>query len=176
MRGNVKKTSTLIAVALLAVLLIPAGIARAHGQPVINVQPLIASAGSQITVKGSEMEPGEVFVVSLEGIGGSIPLGKETATGEGEEGGFEVELIVPEDTPPGSYIVRAATSEGEKAETDLTVTSPSVLASSGPATILEPSGELHQIDRSKPFGQVIGAGTIALVSGLVGLWLVLSRK
>ncbi len=176
MRGNVKKTYILIAVTLLAILLIPTRIAQAHGQPVITVQPSVASAGSQIMVKGSEMEPGEIFAISLEGIGGSIPLGETTAIGEGEEGGFETEFTIPEDTPPGSYSVRAATEEGEVAEIDLTVTAPTSQASSDPATIQEPSGELHQIYRSKPFGQVIGAGTIALVSGLVGLWLVLSRK
>lgn len=171
-----QKVSILIAVALLGFLLAPAGIARAHGQPVITVQPLVASAGSQITVKGSEMEPGEVFAVSLEGIGGSIPLGKANATGDGEKGGFEEVFIIPEKTPPGSYAVRAVTDQGEKAEMDLVVTAPTSQASSDPATIQEPSGEFHQLDRSKPLGQIIGIGAIALLSGFVGLWLVLARK
>lgn len=171
-----KKLSILIAVLLVAVLLAPVGIVRAHGQPVITVQPLVASAGSQVTVKGSEMEPGEVFAVSLEGIGGSIPLGKANATGEGEEAGFEEVFIIPENTPPGSYTVRAASDQGEKAEVDLAVTAPTSQASSDSATIQEPSGELHQLDRSKPLGQVIGVSAIALLSSFVGLWLVLARK
>lgn len=171
-----KKISILIAIVLLGVLLVPTRIARAHGQPVITVQPPVAAAGSQIMVKGSEMGPGEIFIISLEGMEGSIPLGNATATGEGEKGGFEVVVTIPEATLPGSYLVRAATDQGETAEVDLTVTAPTTQASSAPAAIQEQSGELHQLDRSKPVGQVIGAAAIALVSGLVGLWLVLARK
>lgn len=171
-----KKVSIWIAVALLGFLLTPTGVVVADGQPIITVQPVIASAGSLLTVKGSEMEPGEVFAISLEGIAGSIPLGNAAVTGVGEEGGFEVAFTIPENTPPGTYAVRAATDQGENTEADLTVTAPSAQASAGPATILEPSGEMHEIDRSKPVGQVIGVGAIVLVSGLVGLWLVLARK
>lgn len=171
-----KKASILIVFALLTILLVPSRIARAHGQPVITVQPQVASAGSQITLTGSEMEPGEVFAVSLEGINGSIPLGNATTTGEGEEVGFEVVFTIPANTPPGSYAVRAATDQGEKAEVDLTVTDPTTQASSGPATIQEPSGAQHIIDRSKSLVQVIGAAIVALLSGLVGLWLVLARR
>jgi hypothetical protein len=176
MRGAMNKIFYLIAVALLGILLLSTRIVQAHGQPVITVQPLVASAGSQIIVKGSEMEPGEVFTVSLEGISGSTSLGAVTVTSVGDAGGFEVAFTIPENTPPGSYMVRAATDRGEKAETDLTVTLPRTQASSSPATIQEPSGEQHQLDRSKPLGQVIGAAAIALVSGLAGLWLVLARK
>lgn len=171
-----KKASISLIFTLLAALLIPSGIVRAHGQPVITVQPLVASAGGQITVTGSEMEPGEVFAVSLEGIGGSILLGNATAAGDGEGGGFTATFTIPDNTPPGSYAVRAATDTGEKAEADLTVTAPTSQASPGPATIQEPSGELHQLDRSKPLGQVIGVVVIALLSGLAGLWLVLARQ
>lgn len=170
-----KKVNILIAITILAILLVPAGIVQAHGEPVITVEPLVAGAGSQITVRGSEMEPGEVFVVTLEGIGGSISLGDATVTGEGEEGGFEVVFTVPEDTPPGSYAVRAETDQGEKAEAELTITAPTSQASASPAVVQEASGELHQVDRSKPLGQVIGAAAIALLAGLVGVWLVLRR-
>ncbi len=68
--------------------LAPLGIALAHGNPVIAVQPDVVAAGGQITVTGTEMEPGEEFAITLEGPGISIPLGKATATGSGEEGGF----------------------------------------------------------------------------------------
>ena len=171
-----KKVSIWIAVALLGFLLTPAGVVVADGQPIITVQPVIASAGSLLMVKGSEMEPGEVFAISLEGIAGSILLGNATVTGAGEEGGFEVTFTIPENTPPGTYAVRAATGQGENTEADLTVTAPSAQASAGPATILETSGEPHQIERSKPFVLVMVVSAVALVSGLVGLWLVLARQ
>jgi hypothetical protein len=60
-------------------------ITQARGQRVIAVQPSVAEAGGQISVTGSKMEPGEVFALTLEGPGGSISLGKGTATGEGKK-------------------------------------------------------------------------------------------
>ncbi len=170
------KPSILKAILVLIFLLAPTGIVRAHGQPVISVQPVVASAGSQITVTGSAMAPGENFAVSLEGVSGSIPLGNATATGQGEEGGFETQFAIPENTSPGSYIIHAVTDDGAEADADLTVTLPTTQASASPATMQEPSGELHQLDRSKPLGEIIGAGVLALLSGIVGLWLVLARK
>jgi hypothetical protein len=49
-----------------AIALLPLASALAHGEPVISVQPSIVAAGGEITVTGSEMEPGETFTISLE--------------------------------------------------------------------------------------------------------------
>jgi hypothetical protein len=49
------------------------------------------------------------------------------------------------------------------------VTSPSEQASAGPALVQEPSGEQHVLDRTKPTGQVIGVGIIALISLALGI-------
>lgn len=170
-----KKNFVLIFILLLSVLFIPANIVLAHGVPSITVQPLLIGAGSQITITGIDMEPGEIFTISLVGLGGTVPLGSATAVAEGDEGGFQAIFTVPESTQPGSYIVRAVTDQGEKAEADLTVTLPSSQASTDPATTQEASGAQHLLDHSKPLGEVIGASVLALISVLAGLWLVLKK-
>ncbi len=151
------------------------GMTLAHGEPVIAVNPAVIAAGGAITITGTEMEPGEVFVLTLEGPTGSIPLGEATVTGEGEEGGFVATLTIPADTMPGSYTVRAATEEGEAATADLTATAPSSEASAGPATMQEPSGEPHILDRSKSTGQIIAVVGLIALSAAAGFILIRSQ-
>jgi len=158
-----------LAVTLL--ILVPVATAFAHGEPVITVEPSVAAAGSSITISGVGMEPGEVFDLFLENASVSVDLGKATAEGEGEEGGFVVVLALPSDLQPGSYILRASTEEGESAVTDLTITSPSEEAKAGPVTVPEPSNEPHVLDRRKPTSQVVGGLALALSSAVVGIWL-----
>ncbi len=153
----------------------PVDIALAHGVPVIAVQPAVVAAGDQITITGTEMEPGEVFAITLEGVSGSVPLGEATVIGEGEEGGFTMAFTVPADTAPGSYTVRAATEAGESAEADLTVTAPSAEASAGPVMAQEPTGEQHLLDRSKPIGQVAAVVVVIALSAAAGFVLIRSK-
>ncbi len=188
---------------LIGLAFVSIGVALAHGTPVIAVQPTIAAAGGQITCIGTEMEASEVFTITLEGPAGSIFLGTVTATattdkdqtdmatpeaeskatpdngsaqsGEPQEGGFSVAFTIPDKTPPGSYTVKATAEDGHVAETDLTITGSSAQASAEPAMIREPTGELHQIDRSKPTGEVAVIVTAAIVSSGLGLWLVRKR-
>jgi hypothetical protein len=155
--------------------LTPIRSALAHGEPLIDVQPAVAPAGGAITVTGTEMEPGEVFKITLESSTDSTPLGEATVTGEGEEGGFVAQFTIPIDVVPGSYTLRAATEQGEVASIDLTVTDASTKASANPAIVREPTGEEHVLDRSKPAGEVLGAVAVALASLGLGLWLVLRR-
>jgi hypothetical protein len=164
-------------IVLAALTLAPVGIALAHGQPVIAVQPAVVAAGGQITVTGTEMEPGEVFAITLEGMSGAVPLGEAAVTGEGEDAnaGFTATFTIPADTPPGSYTVRAATEEGESAEADLTVTAPSAEASAGPAMAQEPTGEQHLLDRSKPIGQIGAVVVVIALSAAAGFVLIRSR-
>ena len=162
------------AVAMVLVLGIPA-VTLAHGRPVIALATPVVAAGSVITVSGSDVEPGEVFTLTLEGPTGSVPLGQATAVGQGTEGRFTARLTVPESVVPGSYAVRAATKGGEAAMADLTVTAPAAQARSGPAVTRTPTGELHVLDRTKPTGEVIGVIVVALASAGLGAWLVWRR-
>ena len=170
------KTFSVYKVAIVALLALawPA-VALAHGQPVIAVQPAIVAAGGTVTVTGSEVEPGEIFALTLQGLSGSIPLGQATVKGEGEEAGFTATFTVPANSAPGSYTVRAATDEGETASADLTVTASSDKASAGPAVVQKATSAPHLLDHTKSLGQLIGATAAAVVSGALGLWLVLRR-
>ncbi len=150
--------------------LTPVGMALAHGEPVIAVQPTIVAAGEEIAVIGTEMEAGEVFIITLEGMTDSILLGEAAVVEEGDDGGFEATFTIPADTPPGSYTIRAATDE-ETAVADVTITAPTHEASAVPATIQEASSESHDLDRSKSAGQVAGVIIVALVSLGLGFWL-----
>src|SRR3990170_1792953 len=154
---------TYAAISLVAAIiaLMPTTVGHAHGETVIVVNPDIAAAGTSITVTGTEMEPGEVFQLFLESASTSIELGEAIAEGEAEEGGFVMAIPLPSDLPAGSYTLRASTDEGETAEAD-----------PGPAMAQEPSGEPHLLDRSKPAGEIAGAASLALASGLLGVWLI----
>ena len=118
------------------------------------------------------MEPGEVFTISLEGVAGSMQLGEAAVTGEGEEGGFTATFTIPASTASGSYTVRAVTEEGEAATADLTVTAASEEASAGPATMKEPTGEPHSLDRTKPIDQIVAIAAGIVLSGAAGFVLI----
>ena len=165
--------TSVVAASVLA--LYPVGVALAHGEPIIRVDPAIASAGGSITITGTEMEPGEVFDLVLEGAATSVSLGRTTAEGEGEEGGFVVTLTLPGDLAPGSYRLRASTEEGESAVADLTVTAAAIEADPGPAMVQEASREPHVLDRSKPAGHVAGVAALAAASAVLGVWLIRRR-
>ena len=168
-----KPRTVMTAVVAAALLAVPAvGVAFAHGEPVIRVDPPIVAAGGSITITGTEMEPGEVFNLVLEGAATSVSLGQATAEGEAEEGGFVVTLPVPGDLAPGSYRLRASTEEGESAVADLTVTAAAAQADAGPAMVQEASSEPHVLERRKPVGQIAGVALLAAASAAVGLWLI----
>jgi len=153
-----------------------AGEVLAHGEPVIVVDPAIVAAGGEVTVTGSEMEPDETFTIILEGTAASVSLGEATATGEGEDAGFVAEYTIPANLPPGSYILRATTEEGETAAADLTITAPTEAAADEPVTVQEPSGELHVLDRGKSLPEVAGASIVALIAAALGFRLILARE
>ena len=97
--------------------------------------------------------------------------GAATAGETAAEGGFTVAFTIPDNTPPGSYTVKASPEDGDATETALTITAASDQASAEPATVQEPTGEQHQLDRSKPTGEIVGIVAVAIVSGGLGLWL-----
>lgn len=160
-----------------AVAAIPLGAALAHGELVIVVEPVVVAGGGQITLTGIEMEPGEVFTITLEGLTGSIRLGEATVTGEGEDAnaGFTVTFTIPVETVPGSYTVSAAAEDGDTTTADLTITAPSEEASAAPAMAQEPTGELHELDRSKPIGQIIAVVVVIALSTAAGFVLIRNR-
>jgi len=153
--------------------LTPYGAVLADGVPVIIVEPSVAAPGDQITITGTDMEEGEVFVFTLEGASGVFDLGEATAAPDGEEAGFTVAFTLPADLPTGSYLVRAVTDEGETATADLTIGASSDAMNAEP---VEASAEPIELDRPKtPFliGSVI---ILALLSAGLGVWLIRMRE
>lgn len=141
----------------------------AHGEPTITVEPSVAVPGEQITITGAEMEDGEVFKITLENASGTVELGEATASQEGEEAGFTATFTLPTDLAAGLYLLRAVTDEGESTAADLTIVSS---ANATKDMSMEASAAQHTLDRSKPpvlIGSVI---IFALLSALLGLWLI----
>lgn len=158
---------------IVTLVLFSPGVALAHGQPVITVDPVIAPAGGQITVRGSEVEPSEVFAITLEGMSGTLALGQATVTGAGEEGEFTATLTIPANLAPGSYLVRASTKTGEAATADLTVTASAANASAGPAMVMDKaSGAPHVINRTRSIVETLAVAVAIAICGGLGLWFV----
>lgn len=163
----------LILSVLIALLLsiISAGVVLSHGEPVITVQPAVAAPGSHITVIGSDMEDGEVFQITLEGMINTISLGEASAKQDGDEAGFTASFTLPTDLSTGSYLVQAATDEGETTTADLTVA-----ASTQPMSMntgsMQARAEPEVIDRTKPLVEVGSIAVLALLSAVAGIVIV----
>ncbi len=142
-------------------------VALAHGGAELTVSPIVAASGADITVKAEGVEAGEIFTITLEGLNVETTLGTVTV---GDDADFHQEFSVPADTPPGSYQVRATSTEGEVLSTELTVEAGATTTEQ--VTPAEPSNEALQLERPRSTGQltVIIAGLV-IAAGL-GLWLV----
>lgn len=164
------KTKLILGLSLVLMMsLFSTSIVLAHGGAGITVEPAVASAGGQITVIGADMEDGEVFTVTLEGMSGTFQLGEATATQEGDEAGFTATFTLPSELTPGSYLLRATTDEGESITADLTVSASSEQMESQP---MEASAEPLSLDRPKSAGLIISVVLLALLSAILGLWLI----
>ena len=163
---NILSISSLIALVLAFT---PYGTALADGVPVIIVEPSVAAPGDQITITGTDMEEGEVFVFTLEGAAGAFDLGEATAVPDGEEAGFTVVFTLPSDLATGSYLVRAVTDEGETATADLTIGASSESMNAEP---MEASAELLALDRSKPPLLIGSMIVLVLLTAGLGVWLI----
>ena len=163
----------LIISVLIAVLLtiLSAGVVFSHGEPTIAVEPAVASPGSQITIIGSDMEDGEVFQITLEGMINTIPLGEASAKQVGDEAGFTADFTLPSDLSTGSYTVQAATDEGETTTADLTIAASTqpMSRNTGP---MPARAEPEVIDRSKPLVEVGLIVVLALLSAVAGIFLI----
>lgn len=149
--------------------LVSVGAALAHGEPTITVEPAVAAAGGQVTITGADMEDGEVFKITLEGTAGVFELGEATATSEGDEAGFTVTFTLPSDLTPSTYILRAATDEGESTTADLTISASLERMESQP---MEASAEPLSLDRPRSAGLAASVVIVALLSAILGLWLI----
>ena len=145
----------------------------AHGQPTIIVEPIVASPGGQITITGTDMEDGEIFKLTLENVASVVELGEATAKQEGDEASFTETLTLPTDLTVGSYLIRAATEEGETTTADLTVAATS---QSMDNQQMEANPEPLKVDRSKPSLVISFVVVLALLSAGLGVGLIRWRE
>lgn len=94
--------------ASVAAILAFTGLAAAHGNPEITASPNPATAGSVITVEGTDFEEEEELSLVLEGISGDLALGMAMTDAEGN---FHIEVALPDSAGPGSYRIRAESSD-----------------------------------------------------------------
>ena len=145
----------------------------AHGQPTITVEPTIATPGGQVTVTGTDMEDGEIFKLTLESVAGVVELGEATAKQDGDEAGFTETFTLPTDLTASSYLIRAATEEGETTTADLTVAASSTSMGNQP---MEANPEPFQVSRSKSSLVVGSVVVLALLSAGLGVGLIRGRE
>jgi len=164
------KYKTVIAMALLlsALFSFGGGLALAHGDKGVTVQPLTPKPGEVITVKGEGLgtEGAKSQVeVRIIGTGVDIDLGEAEA---GDDGDFTAQFRVPADLKPGSYQLQA--KGAETATTEITVVAASSTESTTNATMAEaPAAPV----RERPLGETIGL--VALFGVLAGLGLFFAR-
>ena len=146
----------------------------AHGQPTITVEPTAASPGGQVTITGTDMEDGEIFKLTLESVAGVVEIGEATAKQDGDEAGFTETFTLPTDLTAGSYLIRAATEEGETTTADLTVAASSSTSMGNQP--MEANPESFQVSRSKSSLVIGSVVVLALLSAGLGVGLIRGRE
>ena len=148
--------------ALAALWMVSSGVALAHGEKGVAVQPLTPRPGDVITVQGDLLGPGSMVEVRLAGPGVDIDLGEVQADAEGD---FTAQFRLPVDLVPRTYQLRA--TGAESATTELTV-----LAAAGTANPIGPTVEVAS--RERPVGETIGL--VVLFGVLAGLGLFFGQR
>ena len=143
------------------------GLAAAHGNPEITVTPSPAVAGGNITIDGMGFDENEDVSLVLEGVSGEIALGMVTTDAEGN---LHAEGTLPHSAGPGSYRVRASSSDAT-AIADLEITTGVGAPAATPAH--ETSIGFH---RAGSTTEVIALSAILAVFAVFGLGLVLWRE
>ncbi len=151
----------------LAVILAGSGLAAAHGNPAITIAPNPAPAGSTVTIGGKEFEEKEEISLVLEGVSGEVALGMATTDAEGS---FHTEVTLPDSAGPGSYRIRAESSDAT-AIADFRI----IPGAGGPQTNLEHETSIG-FHREGPAGEVIALSIVLAVFAAVGAGLLLLRE
>ncbi len=141
------------------------GLAAAHGNPEITVTPSSAVTGGKITIDGMGFEENEDVSLILEGVSGEVALGIATTDADGN---LHAEGTLPDSAGPGSYRVRANSSDAT-AIADLEIT--------GGAPAARPAHETSiGFHRAGSTTEVVALSAILAVFAVVGLGLVLWRQ
>ncbi len=154
-------------VALVALIAVASGLASAHGNPEIVITPNPATAGATIEIEGEGFDEGVAVSLTLEGVSGDIALGMAVTDAEG---GFHVEVTLPDAATPASYRIRAQGGDAS-ALADFRITQGT--GGSQPPAEHEAAIGFH---REESVGLVIGLAGLAAFLAVAGLALLLVRE
>ena len=161
-------TATLL---VLAAGLVFSGVVRGHGA-VIRLGAQAVAAGDSLAVTGEGLGENAEITLALEGATGRVVF----ASLRGDvHGRFTTRVLVPAETPPGTYRVVATAGE-DRATAELLVTQGSVEpAAAGPDGLHAPeaatAAELDLDRRRTPLETALAWGTALVLLGLGGLLL-----
>ena len=167
MQRNLPSALLSVIVALVALIAVGSSVASAHGNPEIVITPNPAPAGATIEIEGEGFEEDEEVLLTLEGISGDIALGTATTDAEG---GFHVEVTLPDAAAPGSYRIRAQGSDAS-ALVDFRISQ----ATDGPQAVAEHEASIG-FHRVESIAQVISVVALAVAMAAAGLVLLLVRE
>jgi hypothetical protein len=170
---------------VLALLVLASGVALAHGDTSVGVQPLTPKPDEVITVtvKGEALGEDTEVEVRVMGQGEDVDLGEVQTDAEGD---FTAEFRLPADLKPGTYQLKAIGEES--AEIQLTVKEgpagsaaqeqPSEPAAEEEAAAGEQAAMEQQapILRQRPLGQSIGLVALFGALAAVGMLFAMMRR
>ena len=154
-------------VALVALIAAASGLASAHGNAEIVITPNPATASATIEIEGEGFDEGVDVSLTLEGVSGDIALGMAVTDAEG---GFHVEVTLPDAATPASYRIRV---EGGDASALAGFRITQGTGGSQPPAELEAAIGFH---REESVGLVFGLAGLAAFLAVAGLALLLVRE
>lgn len=178
--------------AMLITLMVPTGLALAHGAPALTVMQPVVAAGGQVTLSGDGLgKDGNTVTLSLQGVTFQANLGTVTL----KEDGFDnATFAIPRDVPPGAYVIRARNGQiTATAQLEITAAAPGTMPmpsqgapspasaprvpSSGgggqPATMMPQVGQTTIVPEARsPVDRVLSIALVVLTAGVavVLLW------
>jgi hypothetical protein len=110
---------TAVAVLLgLAWIAVVADVAAHDGIPDLRVSPTTVAAGGDVTVAGDDFTTGDSLAFVLVGNGARVPIGEAVV---GRNGHVSVDVVVPDGTVDGAYVIEADRGAEPLASVGLTV-------------------------------------------------------
>jgi len=126
----------------------------------------------EITLTGAEMEDGEVFALTLEGLFDTFNLGEATVSEEG----FSLLVTIPAEASPGLYSVVAVSEEGETVQVEITVLQAGTSTGDRAADPVVATAEKMDLERTRTTADWVLALGVILAGGLGGFRLAKKEK
>jgi len=163
MKAGFARVGTLV----LLILALSPGLALAHGERGVTVEPLTPKPDQTITVNGELLGPNSEVEVRVIGNGMNMSLGEVKAD---EEGDFTEKFRLPANLKPGTYQIEATGKES--ATTQITVSG----APAGGTEADSKAGAMGKtpVIEQRPLGQSISL--VALFGVLAALGLYFARR